>query len=183
MCCPSTPGGEPQRHRGTEKTQSRAHRKHEDTKTRRPSQRQPPGHREKPQITQIDADGLARDSSTWRGPNRRRTTAGEKRGDDERLRPKLTCFSLAGGDRQIAACSAGTFRHCRITSVRSSASICVICGFSVACVDGLCAFVSSCLRCPLCFSLCSSVPLWFNTLARGHGNGDGCIKIGRQQRC
>jgi len=29
----------------------------------------------------------------------------------------------------------------------------------------------------------SSVPLWFNTLVAGHGNGDGCIQIGRWQRC
>jgi len=50
---------EPQRHRVTEKTQSRAHRKHEDTKAQRPSTHAT----EKPQITQINADGLTRNSS------------------------------------------------------------------------------------------------------------------------
>ncbi len=78
-----------------------------------------------------------------------------------RLRPKLTRFSPADGDRQIADCSAGTLRHCRITSVRLSASICVICGF-LRWVGGLCVFVSSCLRCSVFFSvslcLCGSTP-------------------------
>jgi hypothetical protein len=38
----------------------------------------PPTQRKKPQITQINADGFKQASSTWRGPSRRRTTAGNR---------------------------------------------------------------------------------------------------------
>ena len=49
-------------------------RRHYDTKE---SQSRPPI-AICPQITQIDADGRSRDSNTWRGPGRRRTTAGDR---------------------------------------------------------------------------------------------------------
>jgi len=228
------PRAEPQRHRGTEKTQSRPTsqtRRHEDTKASQSC----PSLTEKPQITQIDADSL-RGFSTWRGPGRRTTAedrcaglplrsqaivaaarhsglrsedrrprhfpspfndwegytsfpnrreerrnrrapgaaASGKHGNDGRLRPEMPSFSPAVGDRSIAGCSAVNPRHCRITSARTSASICVICGF-LARVGGLRVFVSSCLqRGRLCVSaslrlcvlfsvseLCVSVSLWF----------------------
>ena len=37
-----------------------------------------PTHPRSPQITQIHTDGRSRGSSTWRGPGRRRTTAGDR---------------------------------------------------------------------------------------------------------
>jgi len=224
-----SPRAEPQRHRDTEKTQSRPTsqtRRHQDTKK---SQSRPPL-TEKPQITQINADS-PRGFNTWRDPGRR-TTAGDRRtgqrlrmrafvavalssglrsedrrsrhfspsldgwegrasfpdrrearrnrralrasaggkpGCDERSRSEQTGFSPAVGDRQIAGCSTVNPRHCRITSARTSASICVICGF-LARVGGLRAFVSSCLQrgrlcvsafLPSVFLLCVSVSLWF----------------------
>ncbi len=39
-------------------------------------------------------------------------SAGEKYGDDGRLRSELTCFAPVGGDRQIVDCSAVNLRHC-----------------------------------------------------------------------
>ena len=51
-------------------------------------------------------------------------SAGGKHGDDGRLRPELTGFSPAGGDRQIADCSAVNFRHFRITSATISLRLC-----------------------------------------------------------
>ena len=63
------PRVEPQRHRGTEKTQSRPTsqtRRHEDTK----ASQSRPSVTEKPQITQIDADS-PRGFNAWRGPGRR----------------------------------------------------------------------------------------------------------------
>ena len=41
-------------------------------------------------------------------------SAGGKHGDDGRLRPELTCFPPAGGDRQIADCSAVNLCHRRM---------------------------------------------------------------------
>jgi len=225
---------EPQRHRGTEKTQNRPTsqtRRHEDTKASQSC----PSLTEKPQITQIYADSL-RGFSAWRGPGRRTTagdrcaglslrsqaivavarhsglrsedrrprhfsppldgwegrasfpdrrearrnrrapgvSAGGKPGYDERLRSEQSGSLPAVGDRQIAGCSAVNPRHCRITSARTSAFICVICGF-LARVGGLRVFVSSCLqrgrlylsaalRLCVLFSvseLCVSASLWF----------------------
>ena len=120
--------------------------------------------------------------------NRRASSAsaGGKHGDDGRLRPELTCFSPAVGDRQIAGCSVVKLWHCCITSAGTSASICVICGFLRGRVGGLRVFVSSCLRrgrmggsatprlCVLfsVFLLCVSVPLWF---FRCLGGSPGCV--------
>ena len=94
-------------------------------------------------------------SKQGRGRRNRRApgaSAGGKAGCDERLRSEQTAFSPAGGDLQIADCSAVNFGTA--ASRRLSASICVICG-QIAMGGPLCVFVPSCLRCPLCFSLCS----------------------------
>ena len=86
---------EPQRHRGTEKTQSRPTsqtRRHQDTKK---SQSRPPL-TEKPQITQINADS-PRGFSAWRGPGRRRTTAGNRwAGPPLRTRASVTVVRPSG---------------------------------------------------------------------------------------
>jgi hypothetical protein len=88
-------------------------------------------------------------------------SAGGNTGCDGRLRPELTGFPPAGGDRRIAGCSAVNCLHRRITSVRTSAFICVICGFSVASV----AFVPLCLRvCDVRGRFCVSASLRFFSL-------------------
>ena len=78
----------------------------------------------------------------WEGrasfPNSRRArrnrrapgaSAGGAFGLDKRSRLERTNAPPAVGDRSIAGCSAVNPRHCRITSARTSAPICVICGF------------------------------------------------------
>ena len=80
-----------------------------------------------------------------RGERRNRrapgASAGGKQGDDGRSRPELTGFPPAVGDLMIADISAVGSRHCRITSAKLSAFICVICGLL-----RWVAFVPSCLR-------------------------------------
>jgi len=50
-----------------------------NTKTQRHEDiAKPPIHARYPQITQINADSLPRDSTEWRGPDRRRTTPGNR---------------------------------------------------------------------------------------------------------
>jgi len=90
------PRAEPQRHRGTEKTQSRPTsqtRRHQDTKK---SQSRPPL-TEKPQITQINADS-PRGFNTWRDPGRR-TTAGDRRTGQRRRMLAFGAVALSSGLR------------------------------------------------------------------------------------
>jgi len=78
-------------------------------------------------------------------PTRPGASAGGKPFCDERSRSEQKGFPPAGGDRMIADSSAVNPRYGRFGAARSSACICVICGFLVW-ADGLRVFVSSCLR-------------------------------------
>ena len=78
-------------------------------------------------------------------PTRPGALAGGKPFCDERSRLEQKGFPPAGGDRTIADSSAVNPRYGRFGAARSSACICVICGFLVW-ADGLRVFVSSCLR-------------------------------------
>ena len=86
------------------------------------------------------------------------TSAGGKHGCDERSRSEQTGFPPVGGDRQIAASSAVTPRHC--PSVNPSASICVICGYIAMGVRRCDALAPSCLRvCDVHGRLCASAAM------------------------
>jgi hypothetical protein len=96
-----------------------------------------------------------------RGARRNRrapgVSPGRKHGCGERSRSEQTRFSPAGGDRQIAGCSAVNRRHRRHPSpLRLSVSICVICGQS-----WMAGWICADLR-YLRFLLCASVSLWFS---------------------
>jgi len=110
----------------------------------------------RPRHTSSSGDELkARHHPNRRKASRNRRVPGASSGgphdNDGRLRPEMPCRPPVGGDRQIADCSAANLGTA--TSRSLSASICVICGF-LARLGGLRVFASSCLRCPLCFSLC-----------------------------
>jgi len=102
------PEVEPQRHRDTEKAQSRPTsqtRRHEDTKK---SQSRPPL-TEKPQITQINADS-PRGFSAWRGPGRR--TAAKDRWNEPQFRSRaIVTGACSSGLRSGSAGLATSHLH------------------------------------------------------------------------
>ncbi len=234
---------EPQRHRGTEKTQSHPPtsqtRRHEDTKT---SQKPPPrfltqrrggaeaqrtgreslSRGEAPTAGRSGTGGQGNDSDRKRSStlpcppacasesaglatpplhfmvgentplfpmevrrNRRApgASAGGKPGCDERLRSEQSGFLPAGGDRQIAACSAVNPRHCCITSATNPLCLRVFVFVTWARLRRRAATpwqasgsaplrlcVSAFL--PSVFLLCASVPLWFSWCLDG---SPGCV--------
>jgi hypothetical protein len=230
---------EPQRHRGTEKTQSHPPihvantktQRHEDiTKaTHRPIQ--PTDHTDKHRCSHSRLDHVARSwppnggqgplerapvliasdrhwgsfqrpafrerrprhfsppFDGWEGhasfPDRREArrnrrapgaSAGRKPGCDERLRSEQSDFLPAGGDRQIAVCSAVNPRHCRITSATNPLCLRVFVFATWARLRRRAATPwqaggSAPLR--LCVSaFLSSVSLWFSQCL---GGSPGCV--------
>ena len=101
-------------------------------------------------------------------------SAGGKYGCDERLRSEQSGFLPAGGDHQIAGCSAVNPRHCRIVSATTSLRLCVFAPLRFIGWAGNSAPLRLCASAflPSVFLLCVSVSLWFS---RCLGGSPGCV--------
>jgi len=93
-------------------------------------------------------------------------SAGGKHGCDERLRSEQSGFLPAGGDRQIAGCSAVNPRHTRITSATNPLCLRVFVFATWASVSAPLRLCGSAFL-PSVFRLCVSVSLWFSQCLGG----------------